>query len=561
MLVGVLRSDRRRLWCGAALLLMTGMTAGCSSQFSRFNSSDDVFTGSTANQRQIISGESQPYPGDSAATAAAPVDRVATGSVNRGALSPVSSQPLPAPVAAAKPAPVRAPFAAASDDEPLQAPRSAPVAEAPRPKPAKQPVVTSAEPLDKKPTGTVAKPTEPRMAVEATEPAGWSRAGGTQVTVKEGETVYNLSRRFGVPANVIAQVNGLPEKSGLQAGQKIVIPTYVYSNKAPVSSPDSNPDVADAKSSTGTKFDVPANKVPLPSKAPQEKVAVLPQSPKVNKAPAQAMADTAASNDAKPAKPAKAEVAKAEPTKAEKAKAEPVKTAAAKGAYTVESGDTLSKIARKTGVSVASLKAANGMQDGILKIGQTLKVPAPGEAVVAKASPAIDPVSTSAVPASPKKVAQDETVAAAAPPKNDGKVIEQAEKSDATAPNSTGIDRMRWPVRGKVISGYSKGGGGDKDGIDIAVPEGTPVKAAENGVVIYAGDGLKEFGNTVLVRHEDGLVTVYGHASELKVQRGQKVKRGDEIAVSGMSGNANAPKLHFEVRKNSAPVDPTGYLE
>ena len=548
MLVSVLRSDRRRLWCGAALLLMTGMTAGCSSQFSRFNSSDDVFTGSTANQRQIINGDNQPYPGDNAAVAAAPVDNASTGSVDRGALSPVSSQPLPAPVAAAKPAPARAPFAAASEKQPLGAPK--PVAEAPKPKPLKETVVASTA------------PSEPKMAVEATEPAGWSRAGGTQVTVKEGETVYNLSRRFGVPAHVISQVNGLPNGGGLQAGQKVVIPTYVYSNKAPVSAPDSNPNVADARSSTGTKFDVPANKVPVPSKAPQEKVAVLPQSPKVNKAPAQAMADTAASNDAKqPAKPAKAEVAKAEPTKAEKAKAEPVKTAAAKGAYTVESGDTLSKIARKTGVSVTALKAANGMQDGILKIGQTLKVPAPGETVVAKASPAIDPVSTSAVPPAPKKVAQEETVAAAAPPKNDGKVIEQAEKSDAAAPNSTGIDRMRWPVRGKVISGYSKGGGGEKDGIDIAVPEGTPVKAAENGVVIYAGDGLKEFGNTVLVRHEDGLVTVYGHASALKVQRGQKVKRGDEIAVSGMSGNANAPKLHFEVRKNSAPVDPTGYLE
>ena len=545
MLVSVLRSDRRRLWCGAALLLMTGMTAGCSSQFSRFNSSDDVFTGSTANQRQIINGDNQPYPGDNAAVAAAPVDNVSTGSVNRGALSPVSSQPLPAPVAAAKPAPAPAKVAAAPAEHTLREP--ALVAAAPRPKPAKETAVASAA------------PSEPKMAVEANEPAGWSRAGGTQVTVKEGETVYNLSRRFGVPAHVISQVNGLPNGGGLQAGQKIVIPTYVYSNKAPVSAPDSNPDVADAKSSTGTKFDVPANKVPVPSKAPQEKVAVLPQSPKVNKASAQAMADTAASNDAK--QPAKA--AKAEPVKTAAAKAEPAKTAASKGAYTVESGDTLSKIARKTGVSVTSLKAANGMQDGILKIGQTLKVPAPGETVVAKATPApaVDPVSTSAVPAAPKKVAQEETVVAAAPPKNDGKVIEQAEKSDAATPNSTGIDRMRWPVRGKVISGYSKGGGGEKDGIDIAVPEGTPVKAAENGVVIYAGDGLKEFGNTVLVRHEDGLVTVYGHASELKVQRGQKVKRGDEIAVSGMSGNANAPKLHFEVRKNSAPVDPTTYLE
>ena len=112
-----------------------------------------------------------------------------------------------------------------------------------------------------------------------------------------------------------------------------------------------------------------------------------------------------------------------------------------------------------------------------------------------------------------------------------------------------------------MVSTYGKGGGKSNDGIDISVPEGTPVKAAENGVVIYAGDGLKEFGNTVLVRHENGLVTVYGHASSIKVQRGQKVKRGDEIALSGMSGSTDQPKLHFEVRKNSSPVDPSTYLE
>ena len=100
----------------------------------------------------------------------------------------------------------------------------------------------------------------------------------------------------------------------------------------------------------------------------------------------------------------------------------------------------------------------------------------------------------------------------------------------AVAPDATGIGRMRWPVRGRVISAYGSGGGKKNDGIDISVPEGTPVKAAENGVVIYAGDGLKDFGNTVLVRHESGLVTVYGHASELKVSRGQTVKRGDLLA-------------------------------
>lgn len=116
---------------------------------------------------------------------------------------------------------------------------------------------------------------------------------------------------------------------------------------------------------------------------------------------------------------------------------------------------------------------------------------------------------------------------------------------------------MRWPVRGRVVANYGKG----SDGINISVPEGTPIKAAENGVVIYSGDGLKEFGNTVLVRHDNGLVTVYGNASKLDVQRGQKVKRGEQLGTSGMTGNATTPMLHFEVRKNSTPVDPTKYLE
>lgn len=510
MLVSVLRSDKRRLWSGAALLLVTGLTAGCSSQVARFGSVDDIFTGSTPNQRQIINNESQAYPGDR--VAAAPVDRAPTGSVSRAALAPATAQSTVAAAAPAAPAPALA---------------------APKPKPAP---TLAAAPVDRTTTGTVAQPAQPQMAAEIEEPAGWSRAGGTQVTVKQGETVYNLSRRFGVPANVIAKVNGLSEGGGLQAGQKVVIPTYVYSNKAPVSAPDSNPNVADARSSTGTKYDVPANKVPLPTKAPADKVAVLPQPPKVKESQTPPAADTTATANAKPA---------------------------AAGAYTVQDGDTLTRVAKKTGVSVAALKAANGMEDGVLRIGQTLKVPAAGEAVAAKATAAkasaVDPVSTASVPPAAKKATEGEAVAAYTPPKKADKVIEQAESSPEAAPNSTGIDRMRWPVRGKVISSYGKGAG--RDGIDIAVPEGTPVKAAENGVVIYAGDGLKEFGNTVLVRHENGLVTVYGHASELKVQRGQKVKRGDEIAVSGMSGNADAPKLHFEVRKNSAPVNPSTYLE
>jgi murein DD-endopeptidase MepM/ murein hydrolase activator NlpD len=115
---------------------------------------------------------------------------------------------------------------------------------------------------------------------------------------------------------------------------------------------------------------------------------------------------------------------------------------------------------------------------------------------------------------------------------------------------------------GQVITGFAKNEDGKRnDGIDISMPTGTPVKAAENGVVIYSGDGLKEYGKTVLIRHDDGLVTVYAHANDLHVKRGDKIARGQVIASSGMTGVAKTPRLHFEVRKNASPVDPMGYLE
>jgi murein DD-endopeptidase MepM/ murein hydrolase activator NlpD len=516
MRISILAKNERALARSAAIFLVASMAAGCSAQVSRFGGGgvDDIFTASTPNQRQILGQQNQPYPGD-AQMAAAPVAPAQTESVTRGALTPVSSQPLPPP-----------PTTQAA----MNPPRAS------NPAPALAPVA-AARSLDQTVTGTVAQTKQPVMASVEEEVAGWSRAGGTQVTAKEGETVYNLSRRFGVPANVLMKVNGISEQGGLQAGQKVVIPTYVYSSKAPVSAPDSNPNVADARSSTGTKYDVPAHKVPVPTGAPAGNLGVLPQTPKLKEGENAPQPTATAANDAK--------------------------ASTAPGTYKVQEGDTLSKIARKTGVSSAALKSANGLQDGTIRIGQTLQIPAAGAAAVAAAAPApkaADPVVTGATVPSKPSTAAAPTVVAYTPPKKE-KLIEQVEQDDSAAPDATGIGRMRWPVRGRVITAFGKGGGKSNDGIDIQVPEGTPVKAAENGVVIYAGDGLKEFGNTVLVRHENGLVTVYGHASELKVSRGEKVKRGQELALSGMSGSTDSPRLHFEVRKNSAPVDPSTFLE
>jgi len=124
--------------------------------------------------------------------------------------------------------------------------------------------------------------------------------------------------------------------------------------------------------------------------------------------------------------------------------------------------------------------------------------------------------------------------------------------------DASGVEpEFRWPARGRIIQGFKAGG---NDGINISVPAGTSVRAAESGVVVYAGDGLKGYGNLVLIKHPNGFVTAYGDNAELEVKRGEQVKRGQVIAKSGDTGNVNAPQLHFELRKGSTPVDPTNYL-
>ncbi len=238
--------------------------------------------------------------------------------------------------------------------------------------------------------------------------------------------------------------------------------------------------------------------------------------------------------------------------------------AAGEGGYEVKPGDSLNKIAKAHGVSVDALKQANGLDTASIRIGQKLAIPAAG-ATVASNQTKPDPMKTATVPATQKVVAdqkQKPVEVAKVEPKQS--VTEAETKSDVTeaSPKGTGIDKYRWPVRGAVIAGYGANVDGNRnDGINISVPEGTPIKAAENGVVIYSGSSLKELGNAVLVRHDDGTVTVYGNASELNVQRGQKVQRGQTLASSGMTGKATQPQVHFEVRKNATAVNPTTFLE
>jgi murein DD-endopeptidase MepM/ murein hydrolase activator NlpD len=178
-------------------------------------------------------------------------------------------------------------------------------------------------------------------------------------------------------------------------------------------------------------------------------------------------------------------------------------------------------------------------------------------AAIAPVAPAVPPAAALTPAATPIAEARAQQQVAVAP--QTGAV--GAEAPLAPQPPAAEASGFRWPVRGRIISGFGKKPNGERnDGINLAVPEGTAVKAAEDGTVIYAGSELKSYGNLVLIRHAGGWVSAYAHNSELKVKRGEEVRRGQVIAASGMSGGVTTPQVHFELRKDAAPVDPLKHL-
>lgn len=211
--------------------------------------------------------------------------------------------------------------------------------------------------------------------------------------------------------------------------------------------------------------------------------------------------------------------------------------------HVVQRGDTLSAIARAYGSDMGRIAALNGLAPPyVIRVGERLALPDGGGTQVATASPSSRPTGQAA----PSRVAPRAAPQAAATPE----------------PPARAGRGFAWPAQGRVIAGFGPTGKGERnDGINIAVAHGSPVKAAENGVVVYAGNELKGFGNLLLVKHEDGWVTAYAHNDALLAKRGQKVRRGEVIAKAGQTGNVASPQVHFEVRRGSRAVDPMEHLE
>ena len=203
--------------------------------------------------------------------------------------------------------------------------------------------------------------------------------------------------------------------------------------------------------------------------------------------------------------------------------------------HVVTQGENVYGISRVYGIDAYALASANGLVAPFaLRAGQILRIPAAGGEAVA-----VQPNTSEAAAAAPLPA----TPAAVPPP-----------------PPVTGSGFV-WPVQGKVISSFgAKSKGLHNDGVNIAADRGTPVRAAENGVVAYAGNELRGFGNMLLIKHAGGWITAYAHNEKLLVARGDEVRRGQIVARVGSSGSVTRPQLHFELRKGKQAVDPLKYL-
>lgn len=275
--------------------------------------------------------------------------------------------------------------------------------------------------------------------------------------------------------------------------------------------------------------------------------------------------------------------------------------------HKVGRNDTLYSLSRMYGVSPEHIAAVNHIDPPYtLHMGQMLRIPVTGATppvkAVAEAEPAIKAAAKadakqkqiSADVKKPPQVAASEAQMLKTPgPSPEHKAfnslltkISGDEKSKSDAPHARTAETSSmltpfaeqpdekvtyvalskrsdfiWPVRGQVISSYGpKAGGLYNDGINIAAPRGTPVKAAADGVVAYVGDKLHSYGNLVLIRHPGGMITAYAHLNAVTVREGMPVKRGQAIGSVGSTGTVANAQLHFEVRKGADTLDPKNYL-
>lgn len=341
---------------------------------------------------------------------------------------------------------------------------------------------------------------------------------GQTIVVRSGDTLYGLSRRYNVSVSELMAANGLTS-SHLQLGQRLTIPAGA-SGTPGRQEYAASPAPARTHTYEAPSYETASYDEPAPSET---------SGPDWN------------------------------------------------GTYQVASGDSLYSIARRHGVTSDELQRYNGISDPRRVMpGTVLKVP--GSAGGSYAAAEETPQNSYQQVPGPQRVAALQTynrtdagepVPATRPVTESSQITQTRgvrtvsispaiQKPDAASSGG----KLRWPVRGRVIENFGpRKDGTHNDGVNLAVPLGAEVHAAEDGVVAYAGSELRGYGNLILLRHDNGWVTAYAHNDEISVKRGDKVTRGQVIAKAGKTGEVDQPQLHFELRMGSKPVDPLPYLE
>lgn len=232
--------------------------------------------------------------------------------------------------------------------------------------------------------------------------------------------------------------------------------------------------------------------------------------------------------------------------------------------YVVQRGDSVYAISRRFGIDMATLVRANNMQPPYnIQVGQRLQLPAnanaPAYSGPAATQTASAPVRRSALPPATSQTPQTATAPATGRPSV--KPAPPREVTTVAKPPPRASSGFIWPVEGRVLSSFgAKKNGLHNDGVNIAAPRGAAVRAADNGVVAYAGKEIRGFGNLLLIKHDGGLITAYAHTDTLLVDRGDTVTRGQVVGKVGTTGGVETPQLHFEVRQGTRAVDPSKYL-
>ena len=323
------------------------------------------------------------------------------------------------------------------------------------------------------------------------------------IIVAKGDTVYSLARKNNLTVDEFAKINNLKSPYTLSIGQKLRV----------------KPDATQQK---------------VPNVISEEKVQEIKIAKQVEK---------------------QKQIESVKPNTTMKVELQEI---------TVAKGDTLYSISRRYQIPVNDLAVMNKLSAPFaLSVGQQIKVPKLDTVQTRSASEIKQTQKAQAKQPEPIKTTT-------AKPVEKTKTVTTEKKTKISSDPSKQLPKLSarsnakfsWPVRGKILSGYgAKNNGLFNDGINISAAKGADVKAAENGVVAYAGNEVKGMGNLVIIQHSGGWMTVYAHMDSMSVKRGNTVSVGQSIGKIGMTGKVDKPQLHFEIRKGTKAYDPISYLK